>query len=63
LFGELDVIHISTSHYYHILARSNVCQRGNLKEDIEAVGEKNAISRGSELIERLMELILARTEM
>jgi conjugal transfer ATP-binding protein TraC len=40
-----------------------VCQAGNLKEVIEAVGEKNAIPRGSELIERLTELIRARTEM
>jgi hypothetical protein len=40
-----------------------VCQAGNLKEVSEAVGEKNTISRGSELIERLTELIRNRTEM
>ncbi len=39
-----------------------VCQQANLGQVIEAVGEKNAIPRGSELIERLTELIQGRTE-
>jgi hypothetical protein len=39
-----------------------ICQQANLSQVIEAVGEKNAIPRGSELIERLAELIRGRTE-
>ncbi|HWQ96159.1 MAG TPA: ATP-binding protein [Candidatus Methylomirabilis sp.] len=38
-----------------------ICQQGNLSQVIEAVGEKNTIQRGSELIERLAELIPVRT--
>jgi hypothetical protein len=39
-----------------------VCQAGNLKEVSAAVGEKKAIPRGSELIERLTDLIQGTTE-
>jgi hypothetical protein len=39
-----------------------ICQQANLSQVIEAVGEKNAIPRGSELIERLTELIREGTE-
>jgi len=34
-----------------------ICQQANLSRVIEAVGEKNAIPRGNELIEKLAELI------
>jgi hypothetical protein len=39
-----------------------ICQQANLSQVIEAVGAKNAIPRGSELVERLAELIRGRTE-
>jgi hypothetical protein len=39
-----------------------ICQQANLSKVIEAVGEKNAIPRGNELIERLTELIQGGTE-
>jgi hypothetical protein len=40
-----------------------ICHAANLNHVIEAVGEKNAILRGNDLIERLMDHIHARTEM
>ncbi|HEY6586341.1 MAG TPA: ATP-binding protein, partial [Candidatus Methanoperedens sp.] len=39
-----------------------ICQQANLSQVVEAVGEKNAIPRGNELIERLTELIREGTE-